>query len=674
MSKKKPIRKRILAIVVLSLVVIAVVVYLVVKNLVSADTTSINYPSWIDPVVVQQAGSWNASQESALLGCLQTGTVTISTPTTAEITALGSKAKAFIVSTGLADTQGTSFYTDKFRIALAPTKFQDNNDGLSYTAAYKYLVTNPNTLPIFLQKAQLRFSFFGIPIGDPASSFQPGDSTSVFNNQTEVKLTAGQSYTGTTANIRVSYGATYSTIWFGTRVYSTSAAGDVTYGGDGSSGVACIADPFSINSMSNGNFPQQVASLPSWFDSQTVNNYNNVWTINQKTYLSGAIGTGKKSLISVPASQSSTFGSDAVAFSAGNNYMDIASSSLDSVKDHFALIVKKVKFDKQANGSYKVQFMLGLGNNQSTSISLSDADLRMVFYSVDKPEGYTSGITDPLMLNNGDQFTLQPGQFVNITTPEFIVTNPAYYYVEFASALRRNDGSFDQSGGALNFQVPNPISLSAMGAVIDTPTPTPSVTNSVVSSPSPTTSTTPSTTPNSYDITFPHGFSAFGNTKTVDKGLFSAAGLYLYKFDGANNKWLLYPGSDSFDATEWQGYYVYNPSTSPKTITIPFSVNIANMYAVTKGWNMLYSTNSKPTSAVQLQLNSTTSGSMNDYISQGLVSSRIFIIDNDRATDSCSYFKLWSDTDNSANCSASPQVLGTDSQIPAGKTFWVYVK
>ena len=664
MAKQGKAHKYIPAIVIVSVAVVAAIVYLVVRNFVSADT-AVTYPSWIDPIVTSQASSWNTTQKSQLLGCLQNGSVVLSTPTAAETTALGSTAKAFIVSTGQADTQGVSYYTDKFRIALAPTKFQDNNDGLSYTAAYKYIITNPNTLPIFLQKAQLRFSFYGIPIGDPTSSFSPGDSTSVLNNQAEVKLTAGQSYTGTTADIRLSYGATYSTVWFATRIYSTSAAGVVSYGGDGASAVACIADPFSINSMSNGSFPQQEVTLPSWFDSQTVSNYNTVWTPAQKTYLSGAIGTGKKSLMSVPSSQASAFGTGAVAFSAGNNYMDIASSTLNSVKDHFALIVKKVKLDKQADGTYRAQFMIGLGNNQSTSISLSNASLLTAFFAI-QGTGARQTAQSSVNLNGSQTFTLQPGEFVNITTPEFsVAANPAYYYIAFNSALRRNDGSFDQSGASLNFIVPNPISLSSMGVVADTPTPTPSTTASATA--------TVSTIPNSYNYTFPRGFSAFGNTVAVDKTIFSNAGLYVYQFDGANNKWLLYPGDDSLNIAAFKAYYIYNPSNDSKTVNVPYVANTANMYAVTKGWNMLYSVNSKSLADLNLQLNSTTSGHISEYIAQGLVNSRVFIINNDRASNSCEYFTLWVATDVAANCSASPQQLANVSQIPAGKTFWVYV-
>lgn len=212
------------------------------------------------------------------------------------------------------------------------------------------------------------------------------------------------------------------------------------------------------------------------------------------------------------------------------------------------------------------------------------------------------------------------------------------------------------------------IPITVTSSVLASVTPVPSAISSA---------THPSVTPTPHaqetNFTFPKGFTAFGNTKTVSTDLFTSQGLYVYQFDGANNKWLV-TGTDNFNVQVWKGYYIYNPSTTAKTVSVPYDLAIANMYAVTKGWNLLYSVNTKPSSDLQLELNSTTSGLAQTYIDQGLVNSRVFIIDNDRATDSCSYFKLWTNADSDANCSVSPQVLGTVSQIPAGKDFWVYVK
>lgn len=169
---------------------------------------------------------------------------------------------------------------------------------------------------------------------------------------------------------------------------------------------------------------------------------------------------------------------------------------------------------------------------------------------------------------------------------------------------------------------------------------------------------------------FPKGFSVFGNTKTISKETFSVAGLYLYKFDGANNKWLLHPGPDSFDVTAFYGYYVYNKQDT-KTLSIPGAPTVVNLYKVTPGWNMFWSVNEKPLSQLQFQIDNQAK-TASEWIASGKLDKNIFIIDNDRATESCNYFKLLGTVDTAANCSNNS--LGTTSKIPAGKGFWVYVK
>jgi len=88
------------------------------------------------------------------------------------------------------------------------------------------------------------------------------------------------------------------------------------------------------------------------------------------------------------------------------------------------------------------------------------------------------------------------------------------------------------------------------------------------------------------------------------------------------------------------------------------------------GWNMLWSVNNKPKSQLQLEIDGKLK-TADQWISEGKVNQKIFIIDNDHTTDQCQYFKLLGDTDSSADC--ANHVYATSKNIPAGKAFWVYV-
>ncbi len=188
--------------------------------------------------------------------------------------------------------------------------------------------------------------------------------------------------------------------------------------------------------------------------------------------------------------------------------------------------------------------------------------------------------------------------------------------------------------------------------------------------PQPSPTSTESASPYSVDKTFPKGFSAFGVTKALDKSVITSQGLYIVKFDNASNSWLSSNQSD-FPANidPFQGYYIYNPSVV-KTISIPYSPAITNSYKVTPGWNMFWSANDKPRSQLQLEINSQVK-TVDQWASEGKVSDKVFIIDNDQASQSCSYFKLLTTSETASDCANNE--LGTSNIIPAGKVFWVYV-
>ena len=209
---------------------------------------------------------------------------------------------------------------------------------------------------------------------------------------------------------------------------------------------------------------------------------------------------------------------------------------------------------------------------------------------------------------------------------------------------------------------PSPSSTPKNISVVPNPSPSPSATASTGNPPAPPVPTG--------TYTFPKGFSTFGTTKNLDTAQITSVGLYVYKFDGANNKWLLAPG-DKFSIKPWQGYYVYNPSTT-KTITLSYDTALANLYQVTKGWNMLFTSHEQSRSELQLETqDNSLSGYLADLINQNKVNPKVFIIDNDQSKDSCTYFSLLDTTNQPSSC---PNTLKKQTSVSAGKAFWVYVR
>jgi len=194
----------------------------------------------------------------------------------------------------------------------------------------------------------------------------------------------------------------------------------------------------------------------------------------------------------------------------------------------------------------------------------------------------------------------------------------------------------------------------------DAVTPTP--TSTISSPPNPSIPTT--------SYTFPKGFSTLGVTKSLPTALITTVdGLYVYQFDGPNNKWLMAP-TDSFTLEPSKGYYVYNKSDA-KSISLPYDTFSINSYSLTKGWNMFHSTNSKQRADIKLTF-ANQQKTIDELTNQNIINPKVFIIDNDQSKDSCTYFSLLDSTDQSSNCSvSSPKKTRS---IPSGKAFWVYVK
>lgn len=180
-------------------------------------------------------------------------------------------------------------------------------------------------------------------------------------------------------------------------------------------------------------------------------------------------------------------------------------------------------------------------------------------------------------------------------------------------------------------------------------------------------SSTPSASATSAAYTFHKGFNAFGSVNIVSLDSIKANGLYLYRYDGASNTWVYYPGTN-FTPVAYRGYYIYNPSDA-KTVTLTFTPSTLNIYTLTKGWNLFW-TNRDVSQDNLAFMSSGALSSLKPLISNNKVFKKIYVIDNDQATSACSYFKILGDSNTSADCQNNSPAQS--SVVPAGKAFWVY--
>jgi len=674
-------KRKIIIPVIVIIILLVIGGYFLYKRVASADT-AVAYPSWMDSRIVQLAQTkWNENQKNWLNYCSSAveGSTTYTPATQQEKDLVGQNAKSFTLWTGQTDNNGytnfadTDFYVDRFKVVIAPIKFERDSSGMNYKAKFKYAIGNPISEPIYLKTTNLRFNFWGIPLGQPTGFMQPGANDVNYAISAEVKLNPGQYVTMETAEFTVGNSVTYSTLSLATGIYDRNPDGSVKWGGSGASPVGCITDPFSIYDL-GGEILEQ-PEFPSWLDATTVNDYQSVWTAGQKKPLSDVVYQFVKQ-VTPNTSEQQQFGSSAVFFDGGNIYSKISTMPA-WYKRNYRLAIAPLSVEKQADGSYWVRLRVGLGNPSSQSIQIKDSFLTIAFYKINGDSTAYSGYAS-LKFDDGNPTTLSPGQYITKDTNIFVVRDPIYYILNYGDTMLRDDGSWD-SGASGIFALPNPISLpNLLGTAPVNPSVTPTITSTTTITPTatitaapPTQTPTSTATPQVSTYSFPKGFSVYGNTKTMSKETFSTAGLYLYKFDGENNKWLLHPGPDSFDATAFYGYYVYNKQDA-KSLSIPYDLTVVNLYKVTSGWNMLWSVNDKPKNQLQLEINGQAK-TAEQWMSEGKLHNRIFIIENDKTTDPCVYFKLLSDSSSSANCQNGAQNLGSLSKIPAGRAFWVYV-
>lgn len=667
----------------LAVIVIAGGGYLVYKQTVSADT-SVTYPSWLDPQVVQKATSvWTTEQKSWLNTCVTMGSTILATTTDQERSLVGSNAKSFIGSTGAdSDMGGTHFYTDKFRISVAPSMFQIEPNGMEYKTKFKYMVSNPNSKPIYLQSAILRNSVWGIP-ADPKAFVQPEDQTAKINNGLALKLNPGEYVLAESPDMKLRKGTIYSTLFFATQIYSRNADDSVKWGGGGAQSVNCIADPFSFTSLGGQDMVRN--EFPSWFDSQTVSNFNSVWTASQKYLLNYVIYNSFNKKVANTSVETSQIGSNAATFEASGfytYYLDMP----QWYREKYKISIAPLQFQSQADGNYLAKFRIGISNPGSSPIKVKNVWADLMFYQVGGTTATVSG-SGRATFANGGELTLSSGQYFVADTNLMTIKPSSFYYLTIADALKRPDGSYDESGPSGHFDIPIPIPLSQLGvtspvnSVVPTttstvnPSPTSTATASYSATPTSTPSLTPVPLPSETVTTSPgttyqlhKGFNALGSNVPIDPDYLNALGLTLLKFDGPLNKWFQFPGDEKFQTLAFKGYYVYAPVA--KSIALNQTMQLATTHQVDKGWNLLWTNQPKTQQNLLLTINGVAKPAQT-WISEGKMYDRIFQISNDSATKSCEYFSILASTASPANCSAD--TAANISSLQPGKNFWVYI-
>ena len=414
------------------------------------------------------------------------------------------------------------------------------------------------------------------------------------------------------------------------------------------------------------------ANLPSWVDSATASKYNSVWTTTQKQPFTQCISEGLSTKSTLTTQEANLFGSASVAFNiSSGKTVPQTDPNWQYYQYGYRMIVTPLKYAPQTDGTTLAKLKITLFNNSQAPIIVGNPEARYYFWSLDTQVPKWSNV----IFTRGEDYTytLMPGEYVSRDTLELKLTNPAYWGVEFSSwlfTLNNGTPTFAQPVWSTALQrtdslvscIINPMPISSIAPA-----------TSVVPSPIPSATTTTSAIGGNRDVTFHKGFNAFGNPGTVSGDLIGGQGMYLYRFNGPSNSWQYYPkGGDNFYTQTPEGSYVYNPGDA-KTVRFMVGSTTVNTYQLKKGWNMLWTMTDKTLSDLSFYYDNQTS-SAQAMINSGAIMNNIFIIDNDQASASCSYFKLLSTTNSNATCSGSGlDGLGRSSKIPGQKNFWVYV-
>ncbi len=437
-------------------------------------------------------------------------------------------------------------------------------------------------------------------------------------------------------------------------------------------------------------------TLPSWIDSATATKYNSVWSTAQKQQFLGCMSNGYTTKSTLTAAEQSQFGANSVVFEGQAAPPNDPAYQIPFYQSKYRIVVTPQMYTTN-NGSTSAKFKFNVSNPTSSTYPMRKTSIRLSFWHVEQFDYYVDGVTphywaaDQVLYfpNQDNQSSLAPGQQMTIESNVLNMTNESFYTVSFATEMygvNTSTGAITWTGGGTASSVNcivNPIPIAslrtmAFASVTPTQTTTSTATSTVTASATrtvapPTVTPTPSVTsttagPGDSTYNFPRGFSVFGATANFPSSRFADNGLYVYKFDGVSNSWVYWPGMTQFNLETGKGYYAY--AASAKSASLPLAAVPTGTYSLTKGWNMLYNIGDKSLSSLQLSYNGVTK-SAQEMINSGTIHSRVFIIDNDQATQACSYFKLLGSTNSVANCSSN--TLAVTATLNSAKAFWVYV-
>lgn len=172
-------------------------------------------------------------------------------------------------------------------------------------------------------------------------------------------------------------------------------------------------------------------------------------------------------------------------------------------------------------------------------------------------------------------------------------------------------------------------------------------------------------------LLFKKGFTALGISSRTATSPITSNSMRLYSFDSVANNWQTTDTTEISFLEPGKAYYVYN-SDDQKSINLESQTESSNpVFELSKGWNFLWTVQERTRANLIVKINGV-EGSLNEWIENGAVYSKVFIVENEDATDSCNYFNLFDVVDEASECysSANEKV----STIPAKKAFWVYVK
>jgi hypothetical protein len=176
------------------------------------------------------------------------------------------------------------------------------------------------------------------------------------------------------------------------------------------------------------------------------------------------------------------------------------------------------------------------------------------------------------------------------------------------------------------------------------------------------------------DKLFYQGWTVFGTTSFIPTPRFGENNLSIYGFNGATNKWFSPPNtgeySDPTFATTQFGRAYYVASRMEKTVALPFRPLPTNNFTLTAGWNLLYNIGEKSLDNLNLVYNGQTR-TAEQMIAANQIKPNIYIIENERASESCSYFSILADVPIPADCTVGRKA--SVASIASGKAFWVYV-